>query len=421
MATDVTAFENSGPQFRRPALTFVDLFAGCGGLSLGFEFAGWSPVLATEISPEARATYMANRSHLRDPVPVVLGETRELLGKFEELTGELAKTNHLKDVDAVVGGPPCQGYSGIGYRRTFRNVSRQEVPSNFLFLEMVAIIKLLRPKVFLFENVRGILTSRWTPAGHKGEIWNEVRTAFTSIKDYYTGFDVLHAKAYGVPQNRPRVFLVGIRRDLGFEPDPEGVASGLLPRPRFRPPDPEELLSDLVDRDYQPGLVTVVYPRDPKNPVQNWFRTHNGVVSRKGDPLFEHEYSNHSPRIVDKFQHMIAHGTIPDEYATKKFAQRVIPRKWGKLGPTITATSLPDDYVHYSQPRSLTVREWARLQTFPDWYRFSGKRTTGGRRRAGDPSSGKWAREVPRYTQIGNAVPVILARAIGEHLRSLIS
>ena len=87
----------------------------------------------------------------------------------------------------------------------------------------------------------------------------------------------------------------------------------------------------------------------------------------------------------------------------------------------ITATSLPDDYVHYGQPRILTVREWARLQTFPDWYQFAGKRTTGGRRRAGDPDAGDWSRELPKYTQIGNAVPVWLARAVGRHLRALVS
>ena len=127
-------------------------------------------------------------------------------------------------------------------------------------------------------------------------------------------------------------------------------------------------------------------------------------------------------KIVKKFQHMIDNnGKIPEEMKTKKFAQRVIPKKWNSSGPNITATSLPDDFVHYSQPRSLTVREWARLQMFPDWYEFSGKRTTGGRRRAGDPSRGDWARETPKYTQIGNAVPVKLAEEIGRHMKSLIS
>ncbi|MAT09894.1 MAG: hypothetical protein CMM02_02705 [Rhodopirellula sp.] len=86
----------------------------------------------------------------------------------------------------------------------------------------------------------------------------------------------------------------------------------------------------------------------------------------------------------------------------------------------MTVTSLPDDFVHYEQPRILTVREWARLQTFPDWYVFRGPRTTGGRRRAGTPSKDDWEREVPRYTQIGNAVPVRLAYEIGKHFRKIV-
>lgn len=137
--------------------------------------------------------------------------------------------------------------------------------------------------------------------------------------------------------------------------------------------------------------------------------------------MLDQEYSNHSPKIIDKFTFMIKNkGKIPDKYKTKKFAQRVLTEKWGIKGPNITATSLPDDYVHYSQPRSLTVREWARLQMFPDWYKFSGKRTTGGIRRAGNPQEGIWDREVPKYTQIGNAVPVELARRIGKNLKNKI-
>ena len=118
---------------------------------------------------------------------------------------------------------------------------------------------------------------------------------------------------------------------------------------------------------------------------------------------------------------MIAeNGEIPEEFRTKKFAQKVLPRVWGVKGPTITTTSLPDDYVHYKQPRSLTVREWARLQTFPDWYQFCGKRTTGGLRRAGNPQQGLHEREAPKYTQIGNAVPVRLAKLVGEHFRKIL-
>jgi len=114
-------------------------------------------------------------------------------------------------------------------------------------------------------------------------------------------------------------------------------------------------------------------------------------------------------------------GAIPEHLQTKKFAQRVLPSVWGSEGPTITATSLPDDYVHFSQPRTLTVREWARLQGFPDYYEFAGSRTTGGIRRAGNPREGNFSRELPKYTQIGNAVPVPLAKAVGEHFVKILS
>ena len=116
-----------------------------------------------------------------------------------------------------------------------------------------------------------------------------------------------------------------------------------------------------------------------------------------------------------------SNGEIPSEMQTKKFAQRLVPKKWDTGGPNITATSLPDDYVHFSQPRSFTVREWARFQTFPDWYEFKGKRTTGGIRRAGNPREGIFDRELPKYTQIGNAVPVKLAYEIGNHLQKILS
>ena len=114
-------------------------------------------------------------------------------------------------------------------------------------------------------------------------------------------------------------------------------------------------------------------------------------------------------------------GKIPAELQTKKFAQRILPKKWGNKGPSITITSLPDDFVHFSQARTPTVRECARMQTFPDWYKFAGKRTTGGIRRAGNPQKNIFDREVPKYTQIGNAVPVKLAESIGNHFIEILN
>jgi DNA (cytosine-5)-methyltransferase 1 len=171
--------------------------------------------------------------------------------------------------------------------------------------------------------------------------------------------------------------------------------------------------------DYPPSFETTRYPRGPKK------KSIQEVMRRPGRDgktpvLTEQVYSKHRPEIVRKFRSMHDHdGEILPEYQTKKFAQRLLPQRW-ESGPTITATSLPDDYVHFSQPRSLTVREWARLQLFPDWYQFAGKRTTGGLRRAGNPREGIFDRELPKYTQIGNAVPVGLAHRIGLHFTKLL-
>jgi DNA (cytosine-5)-methyltransferase 1 len=407
----------------------VDLFAGCGGLSLGLESAGFHPLLFSELNFHAAETYMANRVY-GDTIPVgdiynFTDPDIRLLKAFWEMRG-------IKEIDLVCGGPPCQGFSGIGHRRSFK-LAKEEIPSNHLFEEMVRVIRAIRPKVFLFENVKGLLTSRWNPEGQTGELFHAVVEAFKTLKDYEIQWDLLHAKDYGVPQNRPRVIMIGIRKDIlpaaisrKLVPidstKPNGRACGFLPMGSGKAPDLVDLLSDLEDPAYLEKSATLAYTSDPKNDIQRAMRLKpDGHLLKKGDPLTEHEYSNHAPYIREKFAQMIANGgEIPEQFKTKKFAQRVFPKKWGESGPNITATSLPEDYVHYRQARGPTVREWARLQTFPDWYQFRGPRTTGGRRRAGDPSKGIWDRDVPRYTQIGNAVPVLLAQKIGEHLSAIL-
>lgn len=409
---------------QKPPLTFIDLFAGCGGLSLGLEQAGFHPLLFSEINPSAAETYIINRRHL-DVMPVA--DIHNLTNSDLRLLKIYWKTKGIEDIDLVAGGPPCQGYSGIGHRRTFK-LEKKEIPSNRLFAQMIRVIAEIRPRMFLFENVRGLLSARWDAGGEKGEIFRDVRHGFSELQDYEIHWQLIHAKDYGVPQNRPRILMVGIRKDiLGFCPrgpapdQPDAVAVGFLPKPSGIPPTPPELLGDLEDPSFGTLLQTECYPCAARGPFQKLLRSHNGKVAPKGARLTEHEYSSHSEKITAKYRHMIANdGEIPEEFKTKKFAQRVLPRAWGEEGPNITACSLAEDYVHYSQPRSLTVREWARIQTFPDWYQFAGPRTTGGRRRAGDPSKGVWDREVPKYTQIGNAVPVLLAEKIGRHLKSIL-
>ena len=158
-----------------------------------------------------------------------------------------------------------------------------------------------------------------------------------------------------------------------------------MPLGKEKAPDLCEVLEDLIDKNYKNELRTTKYPHTAQTNFQKEIKKKpNNRVSKKGEKLTEHEYSRHSERVTKKFMAMIKNkGEIPEQYKTKKFAQRVLRRRWDSNGPNITATSLPDDFVHFKQPRSLTVREWARLQTFPDWYRFAGKRTTGGLRRAG--------------------------------------
>ena len=406
--------------------SFIDLFAGCGGLSLGLEQAGFNPVYVNELNNDALNTYLINRSEYKhlNLKEFHSNDIKELSGskkKLEELSKNLKSKFNIKkgDLSLVVGGPPCQGYSGIGHRRSYK-VDKEKIPSNYLYKEMYKVIEHFNPKAFIFENVRGLLSARWTKNGVKGEIFKDVLKQFSKLKNYNYDYSLVQSKDYGVPQNRPRVLVIGIRKDIKSKINKEE----LFPKKDISYPHLEELFSDLIDKNYNKDFVTNSYLSDPKTKIQKILRTRKNKNSflSKGDKLTDQEYSNHSPNIVKKFKSMLDNGgVIKDKFKTKKFAQRLLNKRWNGKGPNITATSLPDDYVHYSQPRSLTVREWARLQMFPDWYQFKGKRTTGGLRRAGNPQKGIFDREVPKYTQIGNAVPVELAKRLGEKIIKLIN
>ena len=413
-------------------LTVVDLFAGCGGLSLGLEKAGFETVFVNELHRDAMSTFVKNRP--KSPVQQARYQLNDILDLTRNRSVLQDLSRHLNreygGIDLVVGGPPCQGFSGIGHRRSFE-ITKEEIPTNHLYREMAKAISDIAPRAFIFENVRGLLTSRWTPDGEKGEIWADVLRTFKKISvkvgkkslSYHIGYELLYAKDYGVPQNRPRIVMIGIREDIVSDNTGSTVGNGLLPMPTGGAPDPVDLLSDLVDPKWMPGGRTDRYPKSAQSDFQKMLRRarDSNEIAAKGALLAEQEYSNHSDAVTAKFQYMIDNeGQVTDLMKTKKFAQRLLPERWTKSGPNITATSLPDDYVHYSQPRILTVREWARLQTFPDWYQFSGKRTTGGRRRAGNLEVGDWSRELPKYTQIGNAVPVLLAEQIGLHIKDMI-
>lgn len=408
----------------------IDLFAGCGGLSLGLEFAGFQPVYVNELNKDALETYLINREdkypYLRDK-RFHSHDIKACINPrfFNSLKRNLKKEFGSSEIDLICGGPPCQGFSGIGIRRSY-SVEKKMLPSNHLYQDMSVFIDQIKPKIFLFENVEGLLASKWDSSGKRGEIFKDILEEFRNLKGYNIRWQLVYAKDYGVPQNRPRVLIVGIRKNL-FEPktDDEGkaMASGFLPEIEGGYPNLEDVFSDLIDKKFEYGGSTNHYPTDAKTYWQRQIRKlPNGNVLSKGDPITEQEYSNHNKKTQLRFEAMIKNnGKIPAELQTKKFAQRILPKKWGNKGPSITITSLPDDFVHFSQARTPTVRECARMQTFPDWYKFAGKRTTGGIRRAGNPQKNIFDREVPKYTQIGNAVPVKLAESIGNHFIEILN
>jgi len=412
--------------------SFIDLFAGCGGLSLGLENAGFSPVFVNELNKDALESYLTNRELdfplLRD-TRFHIANVKDMVSNInlvDSLASSLKKEHkiHIEngELDLITGGPPCQGYSGIGYRRSY-SVDKKQLPSNHLYQDMAWVINKLQPKIFLFENVKGLLVSIWDKNGTKGEIFRDVLETFSSLKNYRVNYDLVCSKDYDVPQNRPRVLIVGVRDDVDISKwGSLGPAGGFLPDPTCNAPDLIDLLSDITNPEYVNGGEDNLYCSGIKNEIQKKIRTdRHGKIFSKGCPLTEQKYTKHSEKILDKFQYMIENnGNLKLEHKTKKFSQKLLPARWGEKGPNITVTSLPDDYVHYLQPRILTVREWARIQGFPDWYQFSGPRTTGGLRRAGNPQQGIFDRELPKYTQIGNSVPVWLAERIGNHFGKIL-
>ena len=265
-----------GAAAQPPAPTFVDLFAGCGGLSLGLESAGFRPVFVNELDRHAMETYLVNRRALHpeldDDKAYDIFDVTQRPGELDALVHRMKAERGVRDLDLIVGGPPCQGYSGIGHRRTFTGIPKFEIPSNHLYRDMAKFVAAFRPKLFLFENVKGLLSGRWTPLGEKGEIWADVVRTFEEIPGYDVRFQLVQAKSYGVPQNRPRVLLVGIRNDLGWRPETAKPADGLLPSPSGIAPDPGDLLGDLVDPGYATKDATTEYPADASSETQAWFR-----------------------------------------------------------------------------------------------------------------------------------------------------
>lgn len=347
----------------------IDLFAGCGGLSLGLSQAGFNILYANEINKDASDTYKENLVKKRKHKTFV--DVRDV---STVLTSEIKTLTGNKKIHLVAGGPPCQGFSMAGRRDI-------DDPRNKLFKEMLRIVKEIDPPLFLMENVKGILSMGG------GSVIKTIREAYTDL-GYDVKIEILKASSYGVPQERERVFIIGTK-----------IGNGVLhPAPDTeKPVTVEEAIGDLSFLNANES--STIYKLTAKTEYQKTMRGNNTI-------LHNHESSNHSEKVLSRFSSLKQGETTKDLPSDKKTKKIVLVRMSANK-PSNTITTMPDDYIHYEKNRTLTVREMARLQSFPDGFVFLGKRTTGGKRRRTD---------IPQYSQIGNAVAPILAKKVGKHL-----
>lgn len=358
----------------------VDLFAGAGGMSEGFRQAGYTSALAIEYDEMASRTFSFNHPN----TPIITKDIR--LVQEDEIKSIINKSV----VDVICGGPPCQGFSLAGQRLA-------DDPRNQLFMEFVRILRLLKPRYFVFENVSGITSM----AG--GVILEAILKEFQNA-GYECTFKVLNAADYGVPQARPRFFLVGSRDGEKYKfPEPTHTASGtgdlfLSNRPKHL--TVWDALSDLPVIEQAGGAEEMSHYSSPHNEYQSARRGH-----RMHNMLFNHRATGHSTAIIQRYDAIPEGGNnsqVPLEMRTKKINVFKLHRE--KPSRTVTCNHRTD-LLHPVIPRGTTVREAARLQSFDDDYKFFGNLT----RKA------KW---VTQDDQVGNAVPPLLARAIANSLLS---
>lgn len=405
---------------------FVDLFAGCGGLSLGLTSAGLRGVFAIERDSMAFETFSTNfvRQGAREKYKFEWPSWLEhkAWGIDEVLNEHKSDLEGLRGkIDVLAGGPPCQGFSFAGRRV-------EDDPRNLLFKKYVEAVEAIKPAALVMENVPGMKVTHRPgnvvglvgPQPRRQSFYEQLALRLDAA-GYEVKAELLDASRFGVPQKRSRLIAIGIRKDLcnWLQGGVDHVLS-LLEEVRVQQlkqfglgeiVSAADAISDLEIGDRP--LVDCVDDQSPRG----YFEAAHRKACTTYQKLMRQEFSGapnskrlarHRDDVRQRFAQILSEcrkGVRMNDEARLEFGlkkHRIYPMSATEPAPTIT--TLPDDVLHYSEPRILTVRESARLQSFPDWFQFKGKYTTGGDRRT---------RECPRYTQVGNAVPPHLARAIG--------
>jgi DNA (cytosine-5)-methyltransferase 1 len=428
--------DGSGGMLMVKRRSFCDAFSGAGGLSLGLMQAGWEGRFAVERDPMAFKTFEANL--IEGPVEYRFAWPAWLQRKpwaiDSLLRAHLPELKSLRgQIDLLAGGPPCQGFSLAGRRD-------QLDPRNMLFRKYVSLVEAVEPAALIVENVPGMKfahssrsSSRAPRSGKARQPFSERLLIALDELGYHAQGEIFDAAQFGVPQRRPRFVIVGVRKDRSplrtsifpriYEFIDQARVDQLRELGLRLPVTAQQAIGDLeVNGRFQPctdpesrrGFLEPRY----SGPRTNYQRLMHGSLSV--DEMNSLRLARHSDRVRERFDRILKEceagiqraGFQMDDKSRARFGllkQRVHPLAKDRPAPTVT--TLPDDLLHYSEARILSVREHARLQSFPDWFKFLGKFTTGGDRRV---------RECPRYTQVGNAVPPLLARALGVAIGRLL-
>ncbi|MDI6797566.1 MAG: DNA cytosine methyltransferase [Desulfatibacillaceae bacterium] len=369
-------------------MNIIDLFAGCGGMSLGFSMAGFTSVVASEIDAWAAQTY----THNHPSTKLICGDIRQI-HDWDILLPKTFKGS----IDGIIGGPPCQGFSLSGNRDP-------RDPRNSLFMDFIRCIKYFQPRFFVMENVPGLLSMRIL----KGTPVIDVILSECSLAGYKAAYRILNAAHFGVPQLRERVFIIGVQKSYPYS------KMDLFPQPELNPEKfitVDMALSDLPPIEAGQGAEYQDYFSTPQNSYQKWAR-------RESLGIFNHIAMRHTQRLIERFKIIRPGQSVADVPYEHSALKRGNPKiKSGKVygqnnmrvhgnapAPTVAA-SFQSNFIHPSLNRNFTAREGARLQSFPDNYIFKGKRTTM-----------SWEKNLSQYQQIGNAVPPLLARAIAQNI-----
>lgn len=373
------------------SLLMVDLFAGCGGLSTGLEQAGFTPWFVNEIVPAFCNTYKLNHPSVPQENYYV-GDINELNKKIDEINA-LKQGDEDHEITLVCGGPPCQGFSMANRQRIIDD------PRNQLYKAFLTFLSKIRPKFFIMENVKGM-------ANKIEEIKNNFKEYLGD--DYLFDYRLLKAQEFGVPQNRERFILIGNRMNIAperifdeifkYRREPFVLRDALLGLPHL------ESRKEIGKNEENDSSGFTERPFFYADTDQDFYHFINGdrVITK----LYNHKNRYNNPRDIEIFRRLpqganSLHESISDimPYSSRNgiFKDKYFKLDENQICKTITSHMKFDCnmYIHPWEARGLSPREAARIQTFPDDYVFTG-------------SQNLW------YAQIGNAVPVKLAKAIGE-------